>query len=111
MPCGLAGSGGNAVPFKSGFDPVHTVSFQVFPVDALYDFSLFRINDEIAFRILGVAQKAVVVNQHLSLLVAVLKPQLDVLGQRLGFLLRQRSIMVRNISPLASSVLIDSFSK
>ena len=111
MPCGLAGSGGNAVPFKSGFDLVHAVSFLVFPVDALYDFSLLRINDEIAFRILGVAQKAVVVNQHLSLLVAVLKPQLDVLGQRLGFLLRQRSIMVRNISPLASSVLIDSFSK
>ena len=111
MPCGLAGSGGNAVPFKSGFDLVHAVSFLVFPVDALYDFSLLRINDEIAFLILGVAQKAVVVNLHLSLLVAVLKPQLDVLGQRLGFLLRQRSIMVRNISPLASSVLIDSFSK
>ena len=90
MPCGLAGSGGNAVPFKSGFDPVHTVSFQVFPVDALYDFSLFRINDEIAFRILGVAQKAAVVNLHLSLLVAVLKTKLDVLGQRLGFLLCQR---------------------
>ena len=111
MPCGLAGSGGNAVPFKSGFDLVHAVSFLVFPVDALYDFSLLRINDEIAFRILGVAQKAVVVNQHLSLLVAVLKPQLDVLGQRLGFLLRQRGIMVRSTSPLASSVLIDSFSK
>jgi hypothetical protein len=43
MPCGLAGSGGNAVPFKSGFDPVHAVALQVFPVDALYDFSLLRI--------------------------------------------------------------------
>ncbi len=90
VPCGLAGSGGNAVPFKSRLDPVHAVSFQVFPVDALYDFSLLRINDEIAFRILGVAKKAVVVNLHLSLLVAVLKTKLDVLGQRLGFLLRQR---------------------
>ena len=111
MPCGLAGSGGNAVQFKSGFDPVHAVALQVFPVDALYDFSLFRLNDEIAFRILGVAQTAVVVNLHLSLLVAVLKPQLDVQGQRLGFLRAREAIMVRSTSPLASSGLIDSFSK
>ena len=26
VPCGLAGSGGNAVPSKSGFDPVHAVA-------------------------------------------------------------------------------------
>ena len=110
MPCGLAGSGGNAVQFKSGFDPVHAVALQVFPVDALYDFSLFRINDDIAFRILGVAQKAVVVNQHLSLLVAVLKPQLDVLGHWDSCCARE-AIMVRSTSPLASSGLIDSFSK
>ena len=36
-------------------------------------YSLFRINDEIAFRILGVAQKAAVVHLYLALLVTVLK--------------------------------------
>ena len=80
VPSGFARSGQNAVTLKSGLDFVHAVAFQIFPVDALYGFSLNRIYDQIAVSILGVAEKVIMVHLHLALLVTVLKSQLDILA-------------------------------
>lgn len=60
-------------------DLIHAGAFEVFPVDALYDFCLLRVNVQMPIVILGVSEKAVVVDLHLALLVAVLESQLNVL--------------------------------
>ena len=53
------------------------------PVNALYNFSLFRVDDKVSFIILGVAKKMVVIDLYLSILVAELKSQLYVLAEGL----------------------------
>ena len=43
------------------FDLIHAGAFEVFPVDALYDFCLLRINDQMPVVILCVSEEAIVV--------------------------------------------------
>ncbi len=50
----MPGSVGDAVRFQASLDLQEAGSFQT-PVDAADDFSLRGVNDQIAFRILGVA--------------------------------------------------------
>ena len=56
-------------------------------VNALYDFGLLRIDDELSVLALGVAEEAVVIDGDLSLLVAVLQTELYILRKALAFLL------------------------
>ena len=90
MPFGFACSGENAVTFQPGGNFIHAKAFQVFSINALYDFCLFRVDDKVAVRILCVTKEAVVVDLHLALLVAELDTHLYILAQGLRFLLGQR---------------------
>lgn len=87
VPLFLARAGEDSVCHKSGGNFAHAGAFEVFPVDAFYDFSLLRIDDQVTVRILGVAEKTIVIDVYLSLLEAVLKSQLYVLAHGLAFLL------------------------
>ena len=80
VPFCLASAGENAVSHKPVGDLIHAGTFEVFPVDALYDFCLLRINDQVPVFILGVSEEAIVVDLNLTLLVAVLQSQFDVLA-------------------------------
>lgn len=55
MPFLVAGSVLDAICFQASLDLQEAGPFQILPVDAADDFSLLRVNDQIAFRILGVA--------------------------------------------------------
>ena len=55
MPFEVARSIGNTIRFQTSLDLQKTCPFQVLPVDAADDFCLLRVNDQVAFRILGVA--------------------------------------------------------
>ena len=90
VPFGFASACQNAVPLQTGSDLVHTVSFQILPVNAFDHFGLGGINDQMAFRVLRIAEKPIVNDLHLSVLVAELQTQLHILAQRLTFLLGQR---------------------
>ena len=61
-------------------DLIHAGAFEVFPVDALYDFCLLRVDDQVPVVILGVSEESIVIDLHLPLLIAVLQSQLDVLA-------------------------------
>jgi len=80
VPFCLARAGEDAVLLQSFGDLLHGEPFKVFPVDALYDFCLLRIDDQVPVVILGVSEEAIVIDLNLTLLVAVLKSQLDVLA-------------------------------
>ena len=80
VPFCLASAGKDAISHKPVGDLIHAGTFEVFPVDALYDFCLLRINDQVPVVILCVSEEAIVINLNLTLLVAVLKSQLDVLA-------------------------------
>ena len=79
VPLRFICAGENAVSHKTGGNLIHAGAFEVLPVDALYDFSLLRIDDEVIVLVFGVAEETVVVDLYLSLLIAVLKGELDVL--------------------------------
>ena len=111
VPLGLARTGENTVRFKPCSDFVHAQTLKIFPVDAPDDFGLFRLYDQIAVSVFCVAEKTVVVDLHFALLVAVLDAELHILREALAFLLAREAIMVSSTSPLASIVLMDSFSK
>lgn len=57
VPHRFACAGENAVSHETGGNLVHTGTFEVLPVDALYDFSLLRINDKVPVLILSVAKE------------------------------------------------------
>lgn len=78
-PFCFTGAGENTVSFKS----LCNLAFKVLPVNALYNFSLFRVDDKVSFIVLGVAKKMVVIDLYLSILVAELKSQLYVLAEGL----------------------------
>lgn len=80
MSSRFSGAGKNTIRFKSCSNLVHAVAFKVLSVYSLYNFSLFWVNDEIAFFIFGVAKEAVVVYLYLTILVAELETQLHVLA-------------------------------
>ena len=73
VPFGFASACQNAVPLQTGSDLVHTVSFQILPVNAFDHFGLGGINDQMAFRVLRIAEKPIVIDLHLSVLVAELQ--------------------------------------
>lgn len=87
MPFFLARAGEDSVCHKPGGYFVHAGAFEVLPVDAFYDFCLLWVYDQVPVLILGVAEKAIVIDVHFSLLETVLKSQLDVLAHGLAFLL------------------------
>lgn len=55
MPFQMSRSVWNAVCFQASLDLQEACPFQVLPVNAADDFCLLRVNDQAAFRILGVA--------------------------------------------------------
>ena len=75
VPFCLASAGEDTVSHKPVGDLIHAGAFKVFPVDALYDFCLLRINDQVPIVILGVSEESIVIDLHLALLVAVLQSQ------------------------------------
>ena len=87
VPFCLACASENTVGHKPIGNLIHAGAFEIFSVDALYDFCLLWIDDQVSVVILGVSEEAIVVDLHLALLVAVLKSQLDVLTHGLAFLL------------------------
>lgn len=87
VPFFLARAGEDSVCHKPGGYFVHAGAFEVLPVDAFYDFCLLWVYDQVPVLILGVAEKAIVIDVHFSLLETVLKSQLDVLAHGLAFLL------------------------
>lgn len=91
MPFFISGTIKNAVCFKAALDFQHAGTFEVFPVDALYDFCFLGDNDKSLILILGESEEAIAVDLDFALLVAVLKHQLHVLAQGLAFLLGKRS--------------------
>ena len=55
MPFQMSRSVGNAVRFQASLDLQEACPFQVLLVNAADDLGLLRVNDQITFRILGVA--------------------------------------------------------
>lgn len=80
VPFCLASAGEDAVSHKPVCNLIHAGAFEVFSVDALYDFCLLRIDDQVPIIVFGVSKEAIVIDLNLTLLVAVLKSQLDVLA-------------------------------
>lgn len=70
----------DAIRFQPLSNLEQACSFQLLSIDSWNDFSFFRDDGQIAFSILGVAEETVVVDLHLSGLVAELQSQLYVLG-------------------------------
>ena len=83
MPLSFACSGENAITLQTGCNLIHAEAFQVFSINALYNFRLFRVDDKVAVRILCVTEEAVVVDLHFALLIAELDAHLHVLAQGL----------------------------
>ena len=81
MPFCLASASKNSVSHKSIGNLIHAGAFEVFPVYALDGFSLFRVDDKVTVLILGISEETVVIDLHLSLLVAVLQPHLHILAE------------------------------
>lgn len=79
-----------------GFNPIcgqappnFIVAFplEVLPVDPLHHLSLCRVDHELPILVLIVSQESIRADLNLALLVAVLEPQPDVLGEALALLL------------------------
>ena len=81
VPFCLASASKNSVSHKSIGNLIHAGAFEVFPVYALDGFSLFRVDDKVTVLILGISEETVVIDLHLSLLVAVLQPHLHILAE------------------------------
>ena len=71
VPFCLASAGEDTVSHKPVGDLIHVRAFKVFSVDALYNFCLLRINDQVPVVIFGVSEEAIVIDLNLTLLVAV----------------------------------------
>jgi hypothetical protein len=77
-----------------------------------HNFGLLSVNYELSVIVFRVTEEAVVINAYLSLLVTILQTELYILRETLAFLLgKGLAIIVIRTSPLASIVLMDSFSK
>ena len=83
MPFGFACSGENAITLQTGCNLIHTETFQVFSINAFYNFCLFRVNDKVAVSILRISEEAIVVDLHFALLIAELDAHLYILAQGL----------------------------
>ena len=60
-PFCFSGAGKNTISFKSLYDFIHRVAFKLLYVNALYDFSLLRVDGKISVFIFGVSKKMIVV--------------------------------------------------
>lgn len=67
VPFCLASAGKDAISHKPVGDLIHAGAFEVFPVDALYDFCLLRVNDQVPVVILGVSEEAIVIDLSLAI--------------------------------------------
>lgn len=72
MPLEVSRSVWNAICFQASLDLQEACSLQVLTVDAADNLSLLRVDDQVAFLVLGVAQEPVMIDLHLALLIAVL---------------------------------------
>ena len=79
VPARFTSAGKNTICFKACCYLIHTVAFKVLSIDSFYNFSLFGVDDKVAFFIFGVSKEAVMVNLNLTVLVAELKSKLYVL--------------------------------
>ena len=79
IPSRFTSASKNTISFKTCSNLIHAVAFKVLSIDFLYNFSLFRVNDKVAFFIFGVTKDAVVVNVCLTVPVSELKSMLNVL--------------------------------
>ena len=79
MPSWFSCAGKNTIRFKTCSNLIHAVAFEVLSINSFYNFSLFRVNDKVAFFIFGVTKDAVVVNVCLTVPVSELKSMLNVL--------------------------------
>lgn len=61
MPSWFSCAGKNTIRFKTCSNLIHAVAFEVLTVDSFYNFSLFRVDNKVAFFIFGVSKEAVVV--------------------------------------------------
>ena len=68
LPFCLACASENTVGHKPIGNLIHAGAFEIFSVDALYDFCLLWIDDQVSVVILGVSEEAIVVDLHLALL-------------------------------------------
>ena len=83
QPAITSGGGLDAVRFQPLSNLKQVCTFQILSIDSQNDLSFLRDDDQTAFIILGVAEETVVVDLHLSGLVAELQSQLYVLGKGL----------------------------
>ena len=80
VPFCLASAGEDTVSHKPVGDLIHAGAFEVFPVDALYDLCLLRVDNQVPVVILGVSEETIVIDLHLALLVTILQSQFYVLA-------------------------------
>lgn len=78
MPLGFACTSENTILLQTGSNLIHAEAFQVFSINALYDFCLFRVDDKVAFCILRVSEEAIMVDLHFVLLISELDAHLHV---------------------------------
>ena len=71
VPFCLASAGKDAISHKPVGDLIHAGAFKVFSVDALYDFCLLRINDQMPVVILCVSEEAIVIDLNLGVYLLV----------------------------------------
>lgn len=71
MPFRVTCSGENTVYFQTNRNLIHAEAFQIFTVDAFYDFCLIWVDAQVAIGIFCIAEETMVVDLNLSLLVAV----------------------------------------
>ena len=79
IPSRFTSSSKNTISFKTCSNLIYAVAFKVLSIYSLYNFSLFRVNDKVAFFIFGVTKDAVVVNVYLTVPVSELKSKLNFL--------------------------------
>ena len=89
FPFFISGAVQNAVCLKSPLDLKKARAVHVLGINSFDNFCLFRDNDQLAIFILGVSEKAVMVDLNLALLVPELDAEADVCRQGFRFLLGQ----------------------
>ena len=82
-------TGKDAIRHQAVANVEQAAAFHILPVNPLHNLRLFRLNDEFSVFVFCVAEKAVMVDLHLPILVSELQPKFDVLGKALALLLRK----------------------
>ena len=90
MPFCASASIRNAITLQSLSNLLAACALKILPEDTLDDFCLFRIDDQVPFIVLVVAEKAAGIDHHFPLLETVLHSDFYVLAERFRFLLSKR---------------------